>query len=59
MRAIAEVPVLKDGNGKELQRFHEICSQHLRTLKALKLEPSEPFVTALLDMKLDLSTMFE
>ena len=59
VRAMVEAPVLKDGIGKELRRLNKIYSQHLRALKAMKLEPSGAFITALLEMKLDQSTMFE
>ena len=50
---------MNEGNGKNLQRLHDICSQHLRVLKAMKYEPSGTFVTALLEMRLNQSTMFE
>ena len=59
MHAISKAPVIKDGSGKELRRLRDICSQHLQALKAMKYEPSGAFVTALLEMKLDRSTMFE
>ena len=59
VHAIFEAPMIKNGSGKELQRLHDICSQHLRALKTMKYEPSGAFVTALLEMKLDRSTMFE
>ena len=58
VHATSKAPVIKDGSGKELQCFHDICSQHLQVLKAIKYEPSRAFVTALLEMKLDRSTMF-
>ena len=59
VRAIAEVPGPKEGNGKELRRLHDVCSQHLRALKAMGYDPSGPFVTSLIEMKLDRTTMFE
>ena len=59
VRVIAEVPGPKEGNGKELCRLHDVCSQHLRALKAMGYDPSGPFVTSLIEMKLDWSTMFE
>ena len=54
-----EAPSLKDGTGRELRRLHDTTQQHLRALKAMKKEPSAPFITSLLEMKLDPSTMFE
>ena len=59
VRKIIEAPSLKDGTGKELRRLHDTAQQHLRALKAMKKEPSAPFITSLLEMKLDPTTMFE
>ena len=59
VRAIIEAPALKDGNGKELRRLHDTVQQHLRALKAMHYEPSGPFVTSFLEMKLDQDTAFE
>ena len=38
VRAIIEAPGPKEGNGKELRRLHDVCSQHLRALKAMGYE---------------------
>ena len=59
VRAIVEFPSLKEGNAKELRRLHEVLSQHLRALKAMKHEPSGAFITSLIQLKLDQNTMFE
>ena len=59
VRAILEAPALKDGNGKELRRLHDTANQHLRALKAMECEPSGSFVTSMLELKLDVTTMFE
>ena len=59
VRAIAEAPHPKEGDGRELRQLHEVCSQHLRALKTMGYDPSGPFVTSLIEMKLDRSTMFE
>ena len=59
VRLIAEAPNLKDGAGKELRRLHDTTQQHLRTLKAMGYEPPGPFITFLLELKLDVNTMFE
>ena len=59
VRAIAEAPKLKDGNGRELRRLHDNLIQHLRALKAMDYEPSGPFVTSLIELKFDSTTAFE
>ncbi len=56
---VLEAPSLKDGNGRELRRLHDLTQQHLRALKALGQEPSGPFITSLLELKLDPNTIFE
>ena len=56
---ILEAPSLKDGSGKELRRLHDTVQQHLRALKAMDYEPSGPFITSVLELKLDVNTMFE
>ena len=59
VRAIVDAPSLKDSNGRELRRLHDAVSQHLRALKTMDCEPSGSFVTSLLELKLDTTTMFE
>ena len=59
VRAILDAPALKEGNGKELRRLHDTVTQHLRALKAMDCEPSGPFITSALELKLDDNTMFE
>lgn len=59
VRKILEVPALKEGNGKELRLLHDTIQQHLRALKVLGYEPSGPFITSTLELKLDPGTMFE
>lgn len=59
VRMILEAPQLTDGNGKELRRLHDAVQQHLRALKAMDLEAPGPFVTSILELKLDPNTMFE
>ena len=54
-----EAPALKEGTGKELRRLHDTVQQHLRALKAMDYEPSGPFITSTLELKLDTNTMFE
>ena len=59
VRRIVEAPPLKDGTGKEIRALHDLVIQHLRALKSLGHEPSQAFITSLLEMKLDSTTMFE
>lgn len=59
VRRIVELPNLKDDSGRELCRLHDVLQQHLRALKAMDKEPSVSFITLLIEMKLDPSTMFE
>lgn len=59
VRMILEAPYVKDGSGKELCCLHDAVLQHLRALKAMGHEPSGPFITSVLELKLDTDTMFE
>ena len=59
VRVILEAPSLKEGNGKELRRLHDTVQQHLRALKAMGCEAPGPFITSVLELKLDTNTMFE
>ena len=56
---ILNAPSLKEGSGKELRNLHDTVQQHLRALKAMDYEPSGPFITSILELKLDTMTMFE
>ena len=53
---ILEAAPLKEGGGIELQRLHNTVQQHLRALKAMNYKP---FITSILELKLDTNTMFE
>ena len=59
VRLIAEAPSLKDGSGRELRKLHDTVQQHLRALKAMGHEPSGAFITSLIELKLDTTTIFE
>lgn len=59
VRKIVDIPNLKEGSGKELRRLHDTAQQHIRALKALGNEPDGPFITSLLQLKLDPTTLFE
>ena len=56
MRKIIDAPSLRDGNGKELRKFHDTMQQHIR---AMGHEPPGLFLTSLLELKLDVGTTFE
>ena len=56
VKMILEAPSLKEGNGKELR---DAVQQHMRALKSMGYEPSGPFITSALELKLDDTTMFE
>ena len=59
VKMILETPSLKDGSGKELRRLHDVLQQHLRALDAAESEPLSQFVTSIIQLKLDSSTLFE
>ena len=59
MKRILDTPSLKDGSGRELRRLHDVVLQQLRALKGIDYDPSEPFITSLLELKLESVTMFE
>ena len=59
VRKIMKIPNLKEGTGKELRKLHDTAQQHLRALKSLGQEPDGPFVTSIIELKLDSHTMFE
>ena len=56
---IMDTPPLKDGSGKELRRLHDTLQQHLRALKTMKAEPDPSFITSMVELKLDATTLFE
>ena len=59
VRAILDAPGLKEGTGREIRKLHDVAQQHLRALKSMGFEPSGPFITSVLELKLDSSTSFE
>ncbi len=59
VQRICEAQSLKDGSGKELRRLHDTVQQHLRALKAMDQDPSGAFITSMMELKLDQTTMFE
>ena len=59
VKVILEVPSLKDSSGKELRKFHDTLQQHLRALDAAECEPLSQFITSIIQLKLDVDTLFE
>ena len=59
VKTILEATPLKDGTGKELRKLRDTVQQHLRALKSMGHDPSGPFITSTLELKLDQNTMFE
>ena len=59
VKMILDEPPVRDGNGRELRRLHDVAKQHLRALRSLEQEPSPAFITSLIELKLDATTMFE
>ena len=59
VKMILDATPLKDGTGKELRRLHDTVQQHLRALKSMDYEPSGPFITSIIEIKLDANTRFE
>ena len=59
VKCILDSPPLKEGSGRELRRLHDTVQQHIRALKVLGHEPSGPFITSVIELKLDTNTMFE
>ena len=57
VHSIVEAPSLKEENWRELRRLHDVLSRHLHALN--RKDPYGPFVTALVELKLDQLTMFE
>ena len=59
VRMILQAANLKEGTGKELRRLHDTVQQHLRALSAMGYKPPGQFVTSIIELKLDSTTMFE
>ena len=59
VKMILDAPQVRDGSGRELRRLHDVIQQHVRALKSMEQEPSPSFITSLIELKLDSTTMFE
>ena len=56
---IADAPSLKEGTGREIRKLHDTVQQHLRALRSMDYEPTGAFLTSLLQLKLDSTTLLE
>lgn len=59
VQAIVDAPSLKNGGGKELRKLHDNLQQHIRALGTLGCDLPGTFVTSLIELKLDVDTLFE
>ena len=59
VKMIVDAPQVRDGNGRELRKLHDTIQQHIRALKSIDQEPSPSFITSIVELKLDVTTMFE
>ena len=53
VQMIVDSPALREGNGKELRRLHDIIQQHIHA------ELPGQFITSMIELKLDVDTLFE
>ena len=59
VQMIVDAPPLKEGTGKELKQLHDTMQQHVRALKTLGCELPGKFITSMIELKLDVDTLFE
>ena len=59
VQLIVDASPLKEGSGKELRRLHDTIQQHVRALKTLGCDLPESFITSMIELKLDVDTLFE
>ena len=56
---ILDAHQVHDGSGRELQRLHDDVQQHISALKSMEQELSPSFITSIIELKLDPTTIFE
>lgn len=59
VQLIVDTPPLKEGSGKELRCLHDNVQQHARALKTLGCDLPGRFLTSMIELKLDVDTLFE
>ena len=58
VKTIVEIPTVKAGTGRELRQLHDVVSQHVRSLRTVKGDTFETFMSSLIEMKLDQASKF-
>ena len=58
VNTIVEIPTIKVGTGRELRQLHDLVSQHVRSLRTVMGDTFEPFMSSLIEMKLDQASKF-
>ena len=58
VKALVEAPIIKTGSGKELRYFHDVISRHVRSLRTIKGDTFEAYLSASMEMKLDQESKF-
>ena len=59
VQLIVDAPCMKEGSGKELRALHDTVQQHVRALKTLGCDLPGKFITSMIELKLDVDTLFE
>ena len=59
VQLIVDAPSMKEGSGKELRALHDTVQQHVRALKTLGCDLPGKFITSMIELKLDVDTLFE
>ena len=55
---ILQAPSLRNGSGQELRHLHDVIKQHVKALEAMKYDLLEMFMSSVIELKLDQSSMF-
>ena len=58
VKALVEAPNIKTGSGKELRLLHDVVSRHVRSLRTIKGDTLEAFLSVSIEMKLDQECKF-
>ena len=58
VKTIVEIITIKVGTGRELRQLHDLVSQHVRSLRTVKGDTFESFMSSLIEMKLDQTFKF-
>ena len=59
LQLITDALCLKDGSGKELRALHDTVQQHVCALKILGCDLPGNFITPMIELILDINTLFE